>query len=82
MFVKSVCTTVVGFGECQSAYNPYPNALLCLRYINEVGKMIIGDFSVDAGEIKEGDNVQPPPDVGRNTEEEVSKDNSSHITTN
>lgn len=46
-----------GFAESQEAYNPYPNALLSMRYINEVGKMVIGEAYTEAGEIKEGDDV-------------------------
>ena len=33
-----------GFGACQEAYTPYPNALLTLRFINEIGKIIIADI--------------------------------------
>ena len=47
-----------GFSESQEAYNPYPNALLSMRYINHVGKMVIGDCNTEAGEVKEGDNIQ------------------------
>ena len=52
------------------AYNPYPNAMLCLRFINEVGKMVIGDCNTEAGEIKDGDNVQPI-DLSTRAETEV-----------
>ena len=48
---------VAGFADSQEAYSPYPNALLCLRYINEVGKMVIGECNTEAGEVKEGDNL-------------------------
>ena len=44
-----------GFADCQEAYSPYPNALLCIRFINEVGRMIIGDACLEPGEVKEGD---------------------------
>lgn len=47
-----------GFSENQEAYNPYPNALLCVRYISEVGMMIVGDCNTEAGEMKEGDNLK------------------------
>ncbi len=57
-----------GFAESQAAYNPYPNALLCLRYINEIGKMIIGDCNTEAGELKEGDNVTTEPSINDNAE--------------
>lgn len=53
-----------GFGDCQESYNPYPNALLYIRYINEVGKMILGASAsqLDPGEVKEGDNL-PEADI-------------------
>ena len=44
--------------------------MLCLRFINEVGKMVIGDCNTEAGEIKEGDNVQPI-DLSTRAETEV-----------
>ena len=48
----------IGFSESQEAYKPYPNALLCIRYISEVGMMIVGDCNTEAGEMKEGDNLK------------------------
>ncbi|XP_064645198.1 uncharacterized protein LOC135498737 [Lineus longissimus] len=54
-FKGRLFTYLDGFAECQEAYNPYPNALLSLRYINEVGKIVIGDANIEPGEIKEGD---------------------------
>ena len=39
--------------ECQEAYNPYPNALLSMRFIIEVSKIILADAVVDPGEVKE-----------------------------
>ena len=70
------CSICLGFTDCQEAYNPYPNALLCIRYINEVGKMIIGLATgvLDPGEIKEGDpgimlqGTQPQLDATEDTE--------------
>ena len=50
-------STYSGFAESQDAYNPYPNALISMRYIIEVGKIIIGDTITDPGEVKEGDNI-------------------------
>ena len=49
----------LGFEECQETYNAYPDALLCIRYINEVGKMIVGTATgdLDPGEVKEGDHL-------------------------
>ena len=44
-----------GFAECQHAYSPFPNALLAIRFINEVGRMIIGESALEPGEMKEGD---------------------------
>ena len=46
---------VSGFSDCQFAYSPYPNALLAVRFVNEVGKIVIGDSPVEPGEVKEGD---------------------------
>ncbi|XP_013408487.1 transmembrane protein 232 isoform X2 [Lingula anatina] len=50
-------TYLDGLPECQDAYNPYPNALLSLRYVIEVGKILVSDVLLDSGEIKEGDNI-------------------------
>lgn len=47
----------VGLGDCQEAYSPYPNALLSLRFIISVGKIIMADALVEPGEVKEGDNM-------------------------
>ena len=51
---------IVGFAESQEAYNPYPNALLSIRYINEVGKVILSDIVPDPGDVKEGDEIGAP----------------------
>lgn len=58
-FKNRLFTYLDGFADCQDAYSPYPNALLYIRYINEVGRMVIGDSHNEAGEIKEGDNLTP-----------------------
>ncbi|XP_071943362.1 uncharacterized protein [Antedon mediterranea] len=50
-------TYLEGFTEFEDAYYPYPSAHLALRYIAEVGAMIVGDDAGDAGEIKESDNI-------------------------
>ena len=47
--------------ECQEAYNPYPNALLSMRFIIEVSKIILADAVVDPGEVKEGDSMPDAP---------------------
>ncbi|KAI0211151.1 transmembrane protein 232 [Lamellibrachia satsuma] len=57
-FKNRLYTYLDGFSENQEAYNPYPNALLCVRYISEVGMMIVGDCNTEAGEMKEGDNLK------------------------
>lgn len=49
--------TFPGLGDCQEAYSPYPNALLSLRFIISVGKIIMADSQVEPGEVKEGDNM-------------------------
>jgi len=46
-----------GLQDCQEAYSPYPNALLSVRFIITVGKIIMSDTQLEPGEIKEGDNV-------------------------
>ncbi|KAL5012806.1 hypothetical protein ScPMuIL_011357 [Solemya velum] len=56
-FKNRLFTYLDGLQECQEAYNPYPNALLSLRFIISVGKIIMADTQVEPGEIKEGDNV-------------------------
>jgi hypothetical protein len=53
----------LGFADSQEAYNPYPNALLSLRYITEVGKMVIGDSFMDADEVKEAESFGEPDQV-------------------
>ena len=50
-------------------YNPYPNALLSMRYINAVGKMIVGDFNTEAGEVKEGDQINYIPTSASQSDE-------------
>lgn len=59
-FKSRLFTYLDGLGECQEAYNPYPNALLCLRFIITVGKIIMADAQMDPGEIKEGDTFSKP----------------------
>ncbi|XP_077996992.1 uncharacterized protein LOC144450269 [Glandiceps talaboti] len=56
-FKNRLVTYLEGFMECQEAYSPYPGAHLSLRYISEVGKMIIGHQQVDPGEVKEADKT-------------------------
>ena len=53
--------STAGLGECQEAYNPYPNALLSMRFIIEVAKIILADSAIEPGEVKEGDNVPDAP---------------------
>ncbi|XP_074661362.1 transmembrane protein 232-like [Tubulanus polymorphus] len=45
-YKRRLFTYLDGFEDCQEAYNPYPNALLSIRYINEVGKIVIADAMV------------------------------------
>ncbi|XP_076071017.1 transmembrane protein 232-like isoform X2 [Mytilus galloprovincialis] len=59
-FKNRLFTYLDGLSECQEAYSPYPNALLSLRFIITVGKIIMADTEVEPGEIKEGDNVSKP----------------------
>ncbi|XP_077867334.1 transmembrane protein 232-like [Saccoglossus kowalevskii] len=56
-FKNRLVAYLEGFSDCQEAYSPYPGAHLSLRYISEVGKMIIGDHKADPGEIKEADKI-------------------------
>ncbi|KAL8558461.1 hypothetical protein ACOMHN_052278 [Nucella lapillus] len=60
-FKNRLFTYTDGLGECQEAYNPYPNALLSIRFIIEVAKIILADAAVEPGEVKEGDNVPDAP---------------------
>ena len=39
--MKTFQLSLPGFREGQEVYGPYPNALLCMRYISEVGQMIL-----------------------------------------
>ncbi|XP_060593523.1 transmembrane protein 232-like isoform X2 [Ruditapes philippinarum] len=57
-FKNRLFTYLDGLQECQEAYSPYPNALLSLRFIITVGKIIMSDTQLEPGEIKEGDNVR------------------------
>lgn len=59
-FKNRLFTYLDGLADCQEAYSPYPNALLSLRFIITVGKIIMADTEVEPGEIKEGDNVSKP----------------------
>ncbi|CAC5393079.1 unnamed protein product [Mytilus coruscus] len=59
-FKNRLFTYLDGLSECQEAYSPYPNALLSLRFIITVGKIIMADTEVEPGEIKEGDNISKP----------------------
>ncbi|CAH1789866.1 unnamed protein product [Owenia fusiformis] len=63
-FKNRLFTYLDGFGESQDVYSPYPNALLYVRFINEVGKIIIGDANLDAGELKEGDKIPSVQNAG------------------
>ncbi|XP_072020546.1 uncharacterized protein [Amphiura filiformis] len=40
---QRLITYLAGIKECEEAYNPYPGAHLCLRFISEVGSMVVGD---------------------------------------
>ncbi|XP_005105470.1 transmembrane protein 232 [Aplysia californica] len=62
-------TYIDGLHECQEAYNPYPNALLSLRFIIEVGKIILADSQLEPGDIKEGDKL---PEAPKHNMEELS----------
>lgn len=57
-FKNRLFTYLDGLLECQEAYSPYPNALLSLRFIITVGKIIMSDTELEPGEVKEGDNVK------------------------
>ncbi|GFO10608.1 transmembrane protein 232-like isoform x1 [Plakobranchus ocellatus] len=54
-------TYIDGLQSCQEAYNPYPNALLSLRFVMEVGKIILADSQLEPGDIKEGDRLPEAP---------------------
>ncbi|XP_041358680.1 transmembrane protein 232-like isoform X2 [Gigantopelta aegis] len=58
-FKNRLFTYLDGLQDCQEAYNPYPNALLSLRFIIEVGKIILADALIEPGEVKEGDRIPP-----------------------
>lgn len=51
----------IGLAGFQHIYDPYPNALLSLRFIIEVSKIILADAVIDAGEVKEADNLHNIP---------------------
>ena len=55
--ILNIDIALTGLQECQEAYSPYPNALLSLRFIITVGRIILSDTQLEPGEIKEGDNI-------------------------
>ncbi|KAL3880654.1 hypothetical protein ACJMK2_032876 [Sinanodonta woodiana] len=59
-FKNRLFTYLDGLSDCQEAYSPYPNALLSMRFIITVGKIVMADTQVEPGEVKEGDNVPHP----------------------
>ncbi|KAJ8297545.1 hypothetical protein KUTeg_024076 [Tegillarca granosa] len=56
-FKNRLFTYLDGLSDCQEAYSPYPNALLSLRFIITVGKIIMADSQIEPGEVKEADNL-------------------------
>ncbi|XP_067661343.1 transmembrane protein 232-like [Haliotis asinina] len=58
-FKNRLFTYLDGLQDCQEAYSPYPNALLSIRYIIEVGKIVLADAIIEPGEVKEGDRMPP-----------------------
>ncbi|ESO94973.1 hypothetical protein LOTGIDRAFT_232123 [Lottia gigantea] len=64
-FKNRLFTYLDGLSECQEAYNPYPNALLSLRFIIEVGKIILADATINEAEFGKGGRLPP----GRKVEE-------------
>ncbi|ELT91335.1 hypothetical protein CAPTEDRAFT_201911 [Capitella teleta] len=72
-FKRRLHTYLDGFADSQEAYNPYPNALLSMRYIADVGKMIIGDcYSVD-GDMKEGVGYEEPQELNETASDQQSE---------
>ena len=63
---------LAGLQSCQEAYNPYPNALLSLRFVMEVGKIILADSQLEPGDVKEGDRLDRLPVVPKHNLEELS----------
>ncbi|KAK3577758.1 hypothetical protein CHS0354_017457 [Potamilus streckersoni] len=59
-FKNRLFTYLDGLSDCQEAYSPYPNALLSMRFIITVGKIVMADTLIEPGEVKEGDNVPHP----------------------
>nr|KAG5711617.1 hypothetical protein BaRGS_016799 [Batillaria attramentaria] len=73
-FKNRLFTYTDGLAECQEAYNPYPNALLSMRFIIEVSKIILADTVVEPGEVKEGDNLPDAPRLNTDEMESVTKE--------
>ncbi|GFS04933.1 transmembrane protein 232-like isoform X1 [Elysia marginata] len=65
-------TYIDGLQSCQEAYNPYPNALLSLRFVMEVGKIILADSQLEPGDVKEGDRMDRLPGAPKHNLEELS----------
>ncbi|RUS86816.1 hypothetical protein EGW08_005412 [Elysia chlorotica] len=65
-------TYIDGLQSCQEAYNPYPNALLSLRFVMEVGKIILADSQLEPGDVKEGDRLDRLPGAPKHNLEELS----------
>ncbi|XP_022090789.1 transmembrane protein 232-like isoform X2 [Acanthaster planci] len=42
-YKNRLITYLAGVRECEEAYSPYPGAHLCLRFISEVGRLVVED---------------------------------------
>lgn len=78
-FKNRLFTYLDGLQDCQEAYSPYPNALLSMRFIITVGKIIMADTQLEPGDIKEGDNMPQKSPLSRPSAK--SQDTLDRITT-
>ncbi|CAL1541252.1 unnamed protein product [Lymnaea stagnalis] len=56
-----LCTYIEGLQDYQQLYSPYPNALLSLRFVTEVGKIILADIKLQSVGNNRGDNLLNAP---------------------
>ncbi|XP_064599002.1 uncharacterized protein LOC135465646 isoform X2 [Liolophura sinensis] len=61
-FKERLFTYLDGLKDYQDAYRPYPNALLSLRFVIAVGKIILSDLDLVTAQAKEEKSSSDQPD--------------------
>lgn len=80
-----------GLKDYQDAYRPYPNALLSLRFVIEVGKIVLSDLDLVTAQVKEEEqsssdqpdqeNESKPKTVQKGRPEKLSASSTRKVTT-